>query len=447
MIAPFLAATVFALCPIQEQKSIYNQVVKQPNPNNGYEDYIRAADLLHGDNFSVYVNWSPNDYEDRLARKREASNQKGDVTGFWSNADEAQLQLSLKIRDLGFLGVQRRIVAEYGRALDLVRAGNQKAVWDPREKQDGAALFPEYAGFRSVAKLFRADAYVRFADGNSKGGTTDLLQGLTFARRIGGNNLISELVSLTCRAIVLASFEEQLPRLSERDAGQIVSYVDAALAEPDSYARALQGDRDFMIAGTEQMFKDPKGWGIGIQEGDPPGVPDYMAKMSPRERDLARAGFARGLTDFFAKILAKLNQDESTWASAKADDDPPPMPAAVNSVQDLVDVLVRTFVPDFDTVTVSELRARAQLRLLGLHARVIDFRWKNNRLPKELKEAVPEKLLLDPMGGEAFHYELTDGGYKLYSKGLPTTGPIELRYRRPANLPVRDDKDIPPEGE
>ena len=102
LLPTLLAIALLGLDPNQLQKSNYSQVVEHPNPNNGYEDYVRATDILRGDRFSVYLNWSPTDYEDRLAQKKEALNQKESADDAWAASLEAQLQLSSEIRDLGF---------------------------------------------------------------------------------------------------------------------------------------------------------------------------------------------------------------------------------------------------------------------------------------------------------------------------------------------------------
>jgi hypothetical protein len=47
------------------------------------------------------------------------------------------------------------------------------------------------------------------------------------------------------------------------------------------------------------------------------------------------------------------------------------------------------------------------------------------------------------MAGEAFHYEPQGTSYLLYAKGTPTTGKIELYYKRPPNVQQNNDP-IPP---
>jgi len=449
LLLSLISAAALAASQSQGYQSNYSRVIQHPNPNNGYEDYIRATDVAHGDDLGQLLGFTPQAYDQMLADKQSIlAGQGGDSKGSkseWTKEDEANLAIAKELHELGYLGVQRRLSDEYGRAMDFVRQGNLKAAWDPREKKDAASMFPEMAGFKSVARIFRSDAYVKLADGNSKAGTADLLDGLTFANRIGGTILISELVSIACRSIILAEFEAELPRLSDRDAKEIIAYADSALGDQSGLSRAFLGERDMALSTLGELFKSPKILG-DMGTDAPAGLQDFVAKMSPSDRDQAMNQLTNGLSDFYSGWNTKLGDDESKWASDQGTPEVPPMPQSVKSVQDLVDTLIQLVTPTFSQAVLAELKTRAQLRLLGLHARIIDFRWKNNRLPHDLKEAVPEKLLHDPMSGDVFQYQLTEfGGYKLFSKGLSSTGPIELKFKRMPGLPGSDDdQGIPP---
>src|SRR5438552_1747320 len=131
-----LSAIVYCLggMPVADgQKSIYSQVVQHPDPNNGYEDYLRGADLARDWKLSMCLDWSPGRDRDILERKKLTWAQHDDPDVEWTALDEARLQWSKRLDDLGYLGVQRLAVGQWGRAIDLVRAGNQKQVWDPRD--------------------------------------------------------------------------------------------------------------------------------------------------------------------------------------------------------------------------------------------------------------------------------------------------------------------------
>src|ERR1044072_3412317 len=244
-----LIATIAALSAPAQQESVYSKVVKKPDIRNGYEDYLRAADALDHQAVSIGWNGSGDRYKEMLARKAAASKATRDEYDTWTDEDERSLAGAKEFDGLDVLTARKKLAGRYGAAIDLVKVGNTKRVWDPREKIDTLTLFPELSAFRSVARLITADAYVKFSDGNSSVAVNNLLEGLTFSQRIGGTTVISELVSTACRAIVLASFEEHLGRLSENDTRKIMGQVEAMLKEPSSIIDTWKGERDFMVAG------------------------------------------------------------------------------------------------------------------------------------------------------------------------------------------------------
>jgi hypothetical protein len=420
-----------------QQPSLYQRVIERPDPNNGYDDYVRAADVIRGFEFDLCANWTPRQYDDLLAAK--ASN---DPSRQWTDRDEARLSLAHTLNGLDYLGVQRYAANRWASALALVRLGNRKKVWDPRSDIDLQTVYPELPTFRMIAKLFRADSFVRFADGDSKAGTTDLLEALTFSRRIGGDNVLSELVAGSCEATALAAFEDHLSQLSEKDAAEIAKDMDAALAEPPTFQQALQGDRhqimssiDFVLAQPEVLISNPP-----KPTAEEAAAINAVKGLNANDRQIAKADIARKTTSAYERLIAQAGKSESSWADSSAN---PSGPSIILTAEDAADAVCALLLPNPDRVVAGIMRVRAQLRLLDLHARIIQFKWHTNQLPEELRQVAPPQLTYDPMAKEQFHYELNDHGYRLFAKGLPITGPIELQYRRPANLNGGKDL-IPP---
>src|SRR4051812_44410172 len=50
---------VAAISPVQ-QNSIFGRVIANPDVRNGYDDYVRAADLASPSPITALMNWSPN---------------------------------------------------------------------------------------------------------------------------------------------------------------------------------------------------------------------------------------------------------------------------------------------------------------------------------------------------------------------------------------------------
>src|SRR5215813_2988821 len=68
----FAFAIVLALAasPIQGHRSLYSQIVARSEPTNGYEDYLRAADLVYDRDFNGYITFSSDSYPRELKSKK-----------------------------------------------------------------------------------------------------------------------------------------------------------------------------------------------------------------------------------------------------------------------------------------------------------------------------------------------------------------------------------------
>lgn len=443
LLLPLFVSLLFAPQNSQQNQSIFQRVVARPDPKNGYEDYVRACDLVKGSMLDEYLSWTPDRYNE-LANTKQLAARGGDPRIRWQSTDEARLATEESLRGQDYLGVQRAMVKKFGGVLELIRKGDTKQVWDPRDKVTVDTIFPEQSFFRSIPKLFRAAAYVRFADGDTLGGTSDLIDSLTFARKIGGGNLLSALISGQCQQTAFAAFEDHLAQLSERDAIMIVNYADAALTENASYLQALVRERTQLLDSVDLLLESPDKYLLS----NPPNptrreaaVAKSVRALSASDRRLVRDQLASGIDLSYGKVVSQIGLEESSWTEKRVD--LPEDPRMISSPRDVSDALLNMVMPAFDRLTVAVMRTRAQLRLLDLHARIIAFKWHLNRLPKNLNEAAPEQLIYDPLSKTAFEYELQAGGYRLYSKGVPSTGVIELQYRRPASIPKENDP-IPP---
>ena len=89
-------------------------------------------------------------------------------------------------------------------------------------------------------------------------------------------------------------------------------------------------------------------------------------------------------------------------------------------------------------------KGRIQLRLLRLHAQVIEYKWQHNKLPTKLEDFAKDHAGFDPIANEPFHYELKDGSYRIYSMGIPGLGRMELRYRNTVPPKPSPDNPLPP---
>lgn len=377
-----LAAALLLASPPQE-RSLFDQVVARPDPKNGYEDYLRAADLINEPGYSA--TWQQDDGKT-------------------------------------YLEVRKAAVERYGKALDFVRAGNKKQAWNPALSAPSSSKRPQLQAFLALPKLCCAEAYVNFAEGRPSRGVQSLLDGIAFSRQIRSGTTMDYLVGRIGADTVYTQFADALPSLSEPDCRTIEAYVDAQLAAPDPFQQILNNWLDAKMGQLAAIFDLKPGEPVGDAKLEP--AVAVIAKLSPAERRDVVNQIRDRVKARFAEYAQKLQNAEGQLMSTASGQEP----ETVSTASDLADFLSVWLSPNVPVETI--LVDRTQLRLLGLHARVIDYRWRNGRLPVSLKDAAPGDLANDPASGGAFVYEPHgDGTYRLYSKGFGVGGPVELGHQ------------------
>lgn len=408
--------------------SLLSQVVPHPTGQNGYEDYLRAADLCRDDYAGLILSWSPTQFADMqsqpLSEDAEARAEQ-----------QRRREIARELSTLNYLGVQRLVLRRYRQALQHIRNGNQKPCFDPRTSLTPSTPFPELSYMKSVVRLLGEAAYAEFADGHSGEGTQILLDLLTFSKRVQTSTLISSLVSIAMNSMVLAQLNRDLPYLSASDAEKITRYADQWIDAPGNFEGVLRGEIAFYSSSFDLVSKmksnkdlaDLAETGLGS-----------WGSFSAAQREIS-IRIAKGLVnDYVGRTASLFRQPESTWAepiSTPADE----LTGNPVSPEETGVALTALVLTHTDQWRVSILRSRAQVRLLGLHARVIAYRWAHNELPRQLSDAVPADRLKDPLAKDQFVYELKGTSYRLYSKGSKQTGEVELKYTRSTSSGDSDD--------
>src|ERR1700736_3339404 len=136
MLLPVLAGFFIGFSAPQQHETNYQIVVQHVDTNNGYIDYVRATDLVQGLELDMCLSWSPSQYDELAAVKRGVETHPEDRSRSWSAADEARLAIAERLHQMDFLGVQRLATSKFDGAMALIRVGNQKKAWDPRDKSD-----------------------------------------------------------------------------------------------------------------------------------------------------------------------------------------------------------------------------------------------------------------------------------------------------------------------
>ena len=369
-----------------------------------------AGEILENPLAQVYADWTPHASPDTDASPEESA-------------------LITHLNALSPLDVRREEMRRFGRALDLIRQGNAKGAYDPRVEIGPETLYPEYASFKRVAKFATRAATVYAADGRTDRAVDLLLDVLVFADNTSRSVLIANLVGSASLSIAFAAFDDLLPRLSRTDAVKIERGVETLLARPTAARAVLPAETRMTVAGlrlafeqsgrTDELFSDDEGRLNPSRKR----MADEFAAMSRSEREAMFRRIVEQIGGRDALIDRTLAGPERDWIDGAKEIEA----SRADEPATLDDAMMAWLVPDYMGFVTVALRTRAQLRLLALHARLLQYRWDYGRFPERSNVS-------DPLTGKPFVYERRpDGTIRLASKGIPETGEIELRYRRVAS--------------
>ena len=413
-----MSAAIALLTALATQSPL-SGALPRPTGRNGYEEYVQAAQLLRTPEAAVYAFWTPG------AKPPPEDPYDPDDLG----PTKATVALYAHLSAMSPLEVRREELRRYGRALALVAQGNAKPAFDPRSSLGPDTIFPELASFRALSRFAARAATVHAADGATDRAVGVLTDGLVLADNVGRGTLIANLFGAVSTAVVLGAFSDLLPRLSLTDALRVQRTVESILARTPAARSVTVAELSMVRSSLRQAFASKEELSNLLLAQTDDDKPDPKAQAMARELSaMSPAARARLLRTIEARLESRARQmdaalagPEREWTSrlaALADDE--------EGGSDLGDVIIGALSPAYGGFATVAVRTRTQLRLLGLHAKLIQHRWEYGRLPETL-DAV------DPLTGEPYLYETRDDGtVRLASKGIPQTGEIELRYRRVA---------------
>lgn len=457
-----IAALILAAPLLQEPtRSLFKEVVPQPTGKNGYEEYVRAADLIRQPDFGAYSNW----------RTGFKTTYAGVNVAELDEAGRKDYDLRRRLAGMDRIAVFREMADRFEQAIPLVIQGTEKAVFNPRSDPDGVVIYPELAQFRNLSRLLVADAHVKFADGLTQSATHRLSDQLQFAQKIQQGTILHGLVGIACSAIGLSAYEERLMNMTPQDLqytrrtvtdllrdvppiAEILAYegkmvsrgidripIDKPVSEPQEEALASQMNAPMEVGAVGAEEEEPYDW-----------QPDFY-KLSKQRRESIRAEAVKRVNTLYATWRNRITQGEPRWLSGIPEpkvekngmvENPPPtdddgLADAVGMIKDSESILYQ--------YVGAVLRNRAQLRLLLLHTYVLNFRWSTGRLPTNLGEAAPADAIRDYLAGDAFQYKTTGPhSYRIFSKGNKSLGEVDLRYRRVSSVANEEPGYEPPAG-
>ena len=402
-----LAALCLAGTPGFQGKTLLEQIVPKPTGANGYEEYLRAADIVSSANM---LYWWP-----------ETIAEWQDDPGTPKTND-----LAKRLKAMSVLQIRREALARFGTALNLVRQGNAKPVFYPRPSIGLESQFPdELARFKDLARLAVAAAYVYDSDGASTRATEVLLDCLVMADNISPGPRLQLLTGSAMQAMVLSAFESRLNRTSLPEALRIAAFVSDRLNRPPVVVRSFKDDAKFQLGVIDQMLTRPKEGGEALLSKEA-GV--AVAALTASERaDLVHRVRAK-YEAHVESIMLRLQGPESEWIFFDPDTPEPENEIRVSSVEELADSFFGVLILFDDATCTRAARVRTQFRLLRLAARVVAFRWQHDRLPSALADAAPAEEIADPLTGDTFQYAPMGDRFRVFSKGVKATGEIDIKW-------------------
>jgi hypothetical protein len=391
-----IALAIAALIVQSGSGPLFDKLFPNPTGLNGYEEYVRASDMLNAGGFRALVD---------------------ETTPGTPNARQ-------------YLAIAKDAVQKFGRAADLVRQGNLKAVSDPRRSITFDTVFPEIGEMRNIARLLLFEAYVSFSAGNSSAGLSSLTDGLTFGRKIQTATMIQFLVGVAVQSLMFWQLDQRLGQLCLADAGKLEKHCEAALKEKTRLAAVLETERVAQSAALDGIIQNPSAFVTEPEEPETAAQIKAIQGLSEAAKRQLAGRVREVLGRRMAVTLATLDGPESGWKA-------PDLTTGDADTDSILGILS----PNYEQLFNAAIRERTQYRLALLHAKIIKFHWLMGKLPESLENLNARDAVEDPNNGGTFVYEKSEDGYVIFSKGTSSTGPIFLRRKAP-----RPEQEVPPPG-
>ncbi len=388
---------VFLCSAVLGQQPMFSKIISNPTGRNGYEEYVRAAEIASTPEFSEYLNLLP----------------------LWALADKAQIDWpqGVESSDPDLL-VRRKWNDRFRDCLGLLEQGNRKSVVEPRDQIMPETIFPEMSQFRKLARLEANAAHVAFADGQSGVAVSHLEEAITFSTKLDtGVTLISRLVGVACGGIALAELDDHWAQLSINDAHELRGYLGGLLKAPNSLVNSMKGERQAEANAVGELFTNPKassdGW-LGSEN-----LSKQILNLSAADAQQAQADTNSKIGEFYDSVDATLNGPESNWLNFKDPPDAGPKDSLGAKLADIVRPVIRQ-------ALIAHMRDRTRYRLAYLTATAIEYRWINGRLPDKIEQFTTKDERLDPSSGKSFVYAREGSWFKITREAKDDLGNVSI---------------------
>jgi len=374
----FLAATLGGA----QQQSLYQQIIKKPTFNNGYEEYVQAADIA---------------ISTRLRQLCDAVKEPD------SNST--------------LLERQRIVVAQCSKILALVKQGNAKPAFYPNKLEIGT-LLPELRQFREIGFALVTKAHVDFADGRVNEGFETLMATITFGEQI---SFVGPLIhDLSGRVIVLPAFKavsENLALASVPSAREMERTAAQLLKAGNAWATSVQFEIEVFISARLLSVEGISS--IGLDEL----IDAEFAAASDERRRAIWKELEFSLRRHYQGQLDAVKLPEREWIPAANR-----VMGASKPTDPIAARIFESLLPNSSRAIVHEIVRRTHLRMLRVVAALVEFKWVHGYFPGTLDQLPDPLIAQDPLTGGPFVYERQIGSFALYSEGTDDTGRIGLDY-------------------
>jgi hypothetical protein len=349
------------------QGGYYAKLFPIPSGNNGYEEFVQAADII--DKAGDGVVWNPE-------------------------------RLNLK--------ASRELVDKYGRTTALIERGMNKPLvspWDPVEQELTHAFL--IIKMSTVAELMLNRIYVQLADGKPGQAAGSFNTALNFSDRSNSLDLIEGLSCASERWLILDHFEHLVHRLPLSGVLEIRKTLAGLAQKTPKIISARRAQLPASINEIDEFLnreRDP-------EEAE---IPFQLLQLNRDQKALLKERVAAAMIEYQAQLDSMFAKEERYWHDVEFRDGDPLLKYLVGMMYAFP--LAEAAVID-----------RTRLRIAALYCSIIEFKRNRNRFPISLNEmAAPEKFY-DPASGEQFVYRKdSEQSFFIYSKGNEWTGPIHL---------------------
>ncbi len=320
-----------------------------------------------------------------------------------------------------------QIVNERRDLLDQLRAlaGHGGPAY-PLDFSKGIAMeMPHLAELRNGARLFRASAIVRAAEGNYSESVEDIVAGMQLIDALAQEPvLISQLVRFAMYGIMNDAVQQSFHGgdLSPEQVSQLLTQLDGA-DDREVLAQSMTGEQ-VMGLQTFSGIRTPD----DLREiwGEDPYFNETTTLGQIAKRPL--------LLEFYSSPLGRpwLNMDADAYseilsrAAAVAElpyyEARPELERIENDIDNLpwARGITRTLVPRLPRTCIAQARHEATIDLMQMGLLLEQYQGQHGSYPQSLDAIAPGlggELPVEPYTGEPYHYEASDDSFLLYSVG------------------------------